>query len=332
MQQMLRYLAFPISLVYALAVLLRNLLYDWGLLVSHGPGTPTVCVGNLSVGGTGKTPMVEFLVELLADHRVAVLSRGYKRRSKGFLLAGPQSTVFDLGDEPYQLHRKYPDLALAVDGDRLRGIAHLEDRVAPELILLDDAFQHRRVKPALSILLTAHDRPYVDDWYLPTGSLRDAKGEADRADLIVVTKCPMDLPAAAREALTARLRPHDGQRVLFAHLAYGDRILDGRGGGMELSALKGKRVALVTGIASPGPLLVHLESQDISFVHYGFGDHHHFSDREISPWAAYDLVLCTEKDHVRLEGRLENLYYLPVAHGFSPGDRALLEARVKALI
>src|SRR5690606_14733525 len=229
-------------------------------------------VGNLSVGGTGKTPMVEYLLGVLEGHRVAVLSRGYKRRSKGFLLADASSTVLDLGDEPFQLHRKFPNLALAVDGDRRRGIETLERSVSPELILLDDAFQHRRVAPSLSILLTAHGRLYVDDWYLPTGNLRDAKGEAARADLIVVTKCPVDLSEDAREQLIRKLRPRAAQEVLFAHLAYGKRVLDGKGGGMELSALKGKRVALVTGIASPGPLLAHLESLGIAFSHFGYGD------------------------------------------------------------
>src|SRR5690606_23785309 len=162
-QQVLRYLDFPISLVYALVVHLRNLLYDLGIFASRSHSTPTISLGNFSMGGTGRTPTVEYLLGSLAGQRVAVLSRGYKRTSKGFFLADASSTVLDLGDEPFQLHRKFPNLALAVDGDRRRGIETLERSVSPELILLDDAFQHRRVAPSLSILLTAHGRLYVDD-------------------------------------------------------------------------------------------------------------------------------------------------------------------------
>src|SRR5690606_17191369 len=260
MLRLFRYLAFPISLIYALVVHIRNLLYDWGLLASHSPDTPTICVGNLSVGGTGKTPMIEYLVRMLDDHRLALLSRGYKRKSKGFVLADARSSVWDLGDEPYQLHRKFPELAVAVDGDRRRGIRELQRLVSPELILLDDAFQHRRVRPALSILLTAYDKLYVDDRYLPTGSLRDAKGEASRADLILVTKCPGPLSKGQREPVVKKLAPKNGQKVLFAHLEYGDKILDGTGGSLELGELRGREVALVTGIASPGPLVEHLGS------------------------------------------------------------------------
>ncbi len=332
MLRLFRYLAFPISLIYALVVHIRNLLYDWGLLASHSPDTPTICVGNLSVGGTGKTPMIEYLVRMLDDHRLALLSRGYKRKSKGFVLADARSSVWDLGDEPYQLHRKFPELAVAVDGDRRRGIRELQRLVSPELILLDDAFQHRRVRPALSILLTAYDKLYVDDRYLPTGSLRDAKGEASRADLILVTKCPGPLSKGQREPVVKKLAPKNGQKVLFAHLEYGDKILDGTGGSLELGELRGREVALVTGIASPGPLVEHLGSLGIAFVHFEHGDHHDFSQRDISAFADHQIVLCTEKDFVRLEGRVDHLYYLPVAHRLDAGDRKELEERVRGLL
>lgn len=332
MLRLLRYLAFPISLIYALGVQIRNLLYDWGLFPSLAHGTPTVCVGNLSVGGTGKTPMIEYLVRMLEGRKIAVLSRGYRRRSKGFVLADAGSSVFDLGDEPYQLHRKFPRLTVAVDGDRHRGIQMVERLVGPDLILLDDAFQHRRVKPTLSLLLTAYDGLYTRDWYLPTGRLRDAPGEASRADLILVTKCPRELSGAQRERVVDSLAPEPGQMVLFAHLDYGDALLDGKGGSMDLGALEDKRVALVTGIASPGPLVDHLASLGISFDHFAHGDHHHFTDREVSAFAHYPAVLCTEKDFVRLEGRVEGLWYLPVAHGFGAGDRAVLERLVGGLV
>ncbi|MEX0359782.1 MAG: tetraacyldisaccharide 4'-kinase, partial [Allomuricauda sp.] len=147
MLQFLRKIAFPFSLIYALIVHIRNYLFDWGVLRSISYKTPTVCVGNLSVGGTGKTPMIEYLIRTLSNHKIAVLSRGYKRKSKGFLLATPSSTVAELGDEPFQIHQKFPNISVAVDADRRNGIAQLEKMVQPDVILLDDAFQHRKVKP-----------------------------------------------------------------------------------------------------------------------------------------------------------------------------------------
>jgi len=177
--QLLRKIAFPISLIYALVVYTRNFLFDIGFLKGKSFKTPTVCVGNLSVGGTGKTPMVEYLIRMLQDSfEVAVLSRGYRRKSRGFVLATEDSKVEDLGDEPFQIKSKFPKIAVAVDADRCNGIKELEDSEHPDIILLDDAFQHRRVKPTFSILLTAFDYLYPNDWYLPTGNLRDSKKEA----------------------------------------------------------------------------------------------------------------------------------------------------------
>ncbi len=332
MQQLLRKIAFPFSLIYALVVHLRNALYDVGIFTSVYYGTPTICVGNLSVGGTGKTPMTEYLIRMLQDHRVAVLSRGYKRQSKGFVLATPHTGVLELGDEPYQLKEKFPNVAVAVDADRRNGIAQLEDFVRPEVIILDDAFQHRRVKPVFSILLTMYNALYVDDWYLPTGNLRDAKKEAQRADVIIATKCPANLSGVEREQIAKRLRANANQQVLFATLEYHNEVTDGRGKKMELLELKGKQVALVTGIASPGPLVNHLASLGIQFEHFEFGDHHHFTDKEIERFKDHEVVLTTEKDFVRLEGRLKNLFYVQIAHSFDAGDKATLEKMIKKLV
>ncbi|KAB5486547.1 MULTISPECIES: tetraacyldisaccharide 4'-kinase [Flagellimonas] len=332
MQQLLRKIAFPFSLVYALVVYLRNFLYDVGIFTSRSYGTPTICVGNLSVGGTGKTPMTEYLIRMLHDHRVAVLSRGYKRKSKGFLLATPHSGVLDLGDEPYQLKKKFPDVAVAVDADRRNGIAQLEEFVKPEVIILDDAFQHRRVKPTISILLTMHSALFVDDWYLPTGNLRDSKREAQRADVIIVTKCPANLSTAERGQMTRRLRAGADQQILFATLEYRNEVTDGGQKKMELLDLKGKQVALVTGIASPGPLVDHLASLGIQFEHFEYGDHHHFTDKEIERFKDHEVVLTTEKDFVRLEGRLEHLFYVQITHRFDASDVATLEKMIKKVV
>ncbi|MGB5498951.1 MAG: tetraacyldisaccharide 4'-kinase, partial [Maribacter sp.] len=172
--QLLRKIAFPISLIYALVVHIRNFLFDVGIFKSNSFHTPTICVGNLSVGGTGKTPMIEYLAEILKErNKVAILSRGYRRKTKGFVLATSDSKVEEIGDEPFQLYSKLSDITVAVDADRCNGIKKLQNIIAPDIILLDDAFQHRKVKPGLSILLTAYDNLYMNDWYLPTGDLRD---------------------------------------------------------------------------------------------------------------------------------------------------------------
>ena len=332
MLYLLRKIMFPFSLVYALVVHFRNFLYDTGVFTSKSYKTPTICVGNLSVGGTGKTPMTEFLIRLLQDKRVAILSRGYRRKSKGFVLATPQSSVLDLGDEPYQMFRKFPKVSIAVDGDRQEGIEQLETLVGPDVILLDDAFQHRRVKPSFSILLTAFNELYRDDWYLPTGNLRDSKKEARRAEVIIVTKCPKDLPRSEQERIREKLKPLPNQKVLFAWLAYAETFSDGAGGILEYDGLSDKKVALVTGIASPEPLVSHLKSQGIVFEHLKFGDHHHFTASEIQQFGSYDIIVTTEKDFVRLHGKVDGVYYLEIAHQFNADDKEMLQEAIANLL
>lgn len=332
MLQLLRKIAFPISLIYALVVYVRNFLFDMGVFTSRSYKTPTICVGNLSVGGTGKTPMTEYLLRLLKGHKVAVLSRGYKRKSKGFYLGGPESTVLDLGDEPYQIHKKFPTVTVAVDADRRRGIENLERMAHPDVIVLDDAFQHRKVQPTCSILLTTFDNLYVNDWYLPTGNLRDAKKEAKRAGLIIVTKCPVTIGEADKKRIMGKLKPKSYQKVLFTTLKYQDYVTDGKERIVPLTELKDRPLALVTGIASPGPLVQFLRSVGVHFEHYEFGDHHHFTDKEIEKFKEHETVLTTEKDFVRLEGRVNNLYFLEIAHSFSDEDAVVLKDFVQGLL
>ena len=322
---LLRVMAFPLSLLYAAAVYLRNFLYDIKLFRSKSFVTPTICIGNLSVGGSGKTPMAEYLVEMLKDdYKLAVLSRGYRRKSKGFVLADAQSTVADLGDEPYQVHKKFSEVTVAVDADRRRGIATLEKRVRPDIILLDDAFQHRRVKAGLSILLTPFGKLYVDDWYLPTGNLRDAKKEARRADLIIVTKCPHEIGGRERESIINKLHPRLHQKVLFSGLAYDEKVRSNNRS-CDLVSLKGTSMALVTGIANPQPLVEHLKECGLEFVHLKYADHHYFSKNDLEKFKKFEVVLTTEKDFSRLEGKLDNVLYLPVRHRFLNDDAAILK-------
>ncbi|HLT50958.1 MAG TPA: tetraacyldisaccharide 4'-kinase [Arenibacter sp.] len=321
--QLLRKLGFPISLLYALVVYVRNRLYDIGWFSSRSFATKTICVGNLSVGGTGKTPMTEFLISNLRPFKkIAVLSRGYGRKSKGFLLAGPGIGVGELGDEPYQIARKFPGITVAVDIDRQHGIDVLEKTIAPDVILMDDAFQHRKVRCDHYILLTSYGQLYIDDWYLPTGNLRDSKGRAKRADLIVVTKCPKDLNLAGQERIRKKLNPLPDQKVLFSYLEYSSGLKGA--GDLELEELRGRRVTLVTGIADPAPLVGYLESQGLVLEHLSYRDHHFFSEREIGLFAKKEVVLTTEKDYVRLEGKVDALYYIGIRHVFMADGKEVL--------
>ncbi len=329
---LLRKIAFPISLVYALGVYFRNFLFDVGFFKEISFQTKTICIGNLSVGGTGKTPMIEYLIEMLGNsYKMAVLSRGYRRKSKGFILATPKSTVEELGDEPYQIYSKYPEIALAVDGDRCNGIWNLENTLNLDAILLDDAFQHRKVRPHYSILLTAYDDLYVNDWYLPTGNLRDAKKEAKRANIIIVTKCPSDLSENRQIKIRQLLRPKSHQKVLFGYLSY-EKKLKGGSATILLGDLLAKKITLVTGIAKPKPLVDYLRNEGIDLEHLEFKDHHFFTSTEIGAFNAKECILTTEKDYVRLKGRVNNLYYISIRHKLLNDGKVVLENEMAKLM
>ena len=330
--QVLRKILFPVSLLYAVVVHLRNYFYDKGVFKSKAYRTPIICVGNLSAGGTGKTPMIEFLVsELSQEFKVAILSRGYRRKSKGFMLADKETTVELLGDEPFQIYSKFPEITVAVDTDRRNGISILEDKVGPALILLDDAFQHRRVQPDLSILLTAYGNLYTDDWYLPTGNLRDSKREAKRADLIIVTKCPPNLNDKVRTSITRKLKPKPYQHVLFSYVAY-DALLKGTGNDIPLEKFKDKKITLVTGIANPEPFVSHLIKEGLDFNHLRFQDHHFFTEKELARLRKKDFIITTEKDYVRLKDSLKNVHYILIKHKFMGDDKEILDNRLKEIM
>ena len=321
----LRKLAFPLSLIYGLVVKLRNKLFDLGVFTGEKFTTPIICVGNLSVGGTGKTPMVEYLIDYFQDtYKVAVLSRGYKRKSNGYILASAESTVADLGDEPYQIYSKFPSVAVAVDADRRNGIAHLETSVKPDIILLDDAFQHRSVKADLNMLLTSYGQLYVDDWYLPTGNLRDSVSQARRANYIIITKCPVGLSKNEQHTIIEKLALEKNQKVLFSYLKY-DRELQSSESSLSLDTLHNRLITLVTGIANPEPLVQYLKNENLSFDHLPYKDHHFFSPREVEELNGKDIIVTTEKDYMRLEGKVKNIFYLKVSHAFLDDGETVLK-------
>ncbi len=328
----LRLLAFPLALAYAFIVYLRNKCYDLGVFKARSYSTPVVCIGNLSVGGTGKTPMVEYLVSQLENSfKVAVLSRGYKRKSTGHVEANALSTVEELGDEPFQIFKKFPKTIVVVNADRQRGIETLEAKYRPDVILLDDGFQHRKVKAGLNLVLTAYGSLYVDDHYLPTGKLRDHIGQAKRADAIIVTKCPENLSEDHRLKIKAKLNLENHQKLLFSSLGYSDKLRS-QEGSMAIAALRTRNFTLVTGIADPTALLDYLKSLGLQFDHIAFGDHHAFSMVELQVLNTKELVLTTEKDYMRLEGKVKNLYYIEVKHLFLNEDEQLLYDMLNAFM
>lgn len=329
--QLLRKLAFPIALLYGLIIRIRNFCYDSNILASKSFSTPTICIGNLSVGGTGKTPMVEFVIRLFGNTtKLAVLSRGYRRRTRGFVLANEASTALQIGDEPLQLYHNFPEITVAVDSDRQRGISRLEEVTAPDMIILDDAFQHRRVRPDIALLLTAYGALYADDFFLPAGNLRDSKREARRADLIIVTKCPAGLTLPEQGEIKKKLRPEGHQQVLFAYLEY-DPVMYGNKGRLRLEELMSERFLLVTGIANPGPLKSFLKDHGLQFEHKAYPDHHYFTKRELEEFSAYPFVLTTEKDYRRIGFAPDNLYFTAIRHKFLGNGASVLEERLKAL-
>ncbi|MAY23337.1 MAG: tetraacyldisaccharide 4'-kinase [Flavobacteriaceae bacterium] len=303
---------YPFSILYDGVTSLRNYAYDKGWKESTEFEVPVICVGNLSVGGTGKSPMVELLVQFLKeDYKVAVLSRGYKRKSKGFLKVTESATSEMVGDEPLQIKRKFPEITVAVCANRREGIQKLQGKA--EVILLDDAFQHRKVKPAFSILLTAFDSLFIEDYLLPAGNLRESRRGAYRADIIVVTKCPDRVPYAKLQEIQFRMQLDPEQSIYFSRIGY-DPFIYGKTEQLPLDYLKGKPFTLITGIAKPQPLVNFLKGKKFEFQHKRFPDHHHFSDSEINTLQREELILTTEKDFQRLSHRIQKkaFYFLPI--------------------
>lgn len=304
-------LLYPFSKLFGLIVGIRNWLYDRKILPSSDTNVPVLAVGNLTVGGTGKTPFTEFLIESLQHQlQLAVLSRGYKRETKGFVLAGAGTGAAELGDEPRQMALKYPGIPIAVCENRSRGIDRLMELYpSTQLIILDDAFQHRRIRPGMSFVLTDYQRLHTRDSMLPGGNLREPARSSRRATALVVTKCPATIDAAEQQQLIGELKPLPHQEVYFTSLSYGTiRSLSTPHHQLPLSELSGTAILLVTGIVSPLVLNQYLTPFCKEITSLQFPDHHRFSKRDFenieSTLAAIPhpnkIVVTTEKDAVRL--------------------------------
>lgn len=319
--KLLRKLLLPFSVIYWLVTGIRNFLYDKNIFKQAVFEIPVIAIGNLSTGGTGKSPQTEYLIRLLKDkYRLATLSRGYKRKSKGFVLANEKSDAAVLGDEPYQFYSKFPEAIVAVDANRKNGIELLLTlEPKPEVVLLDDAYQHRRVKAGFYVLLTAYGDLYADDFILPTGNLRESRSGADRADIIIVTKCPQDISMEEQNEIVRKLKPLSCcQQVFFTSIKYDDYVFSEEGQ-LSVNEIKGLPKVLVAGIAKPKPFFDYLASGNDECLTYP--DHHDFTNKEIDDMltkAGDRIIVTTEKDYMRLKGRLpkDKLFYLPIKTSF----------------
>ncbi len=282
-----RLLLLPISFVYCWVVAIRNRLYHKGIIKSRRFELPVLSIGNLTVGGTGKTPLTEYLFRLLMPHwQVALLSRGYGRKTKGVLEAGPDDTAISIGDEPMQMKLKFPSARVVVAEKRVKGMEHLlASPKPPQVVLLDDAFQHRALTPGFSILVMDYFRPVYRDWCLPAGNLREPAHNAARANLIVVNKCPLNLSEDERQSIIQKLKPEKHQSVFFSSIGYlpPQRLIDSiPGPDFEPETnLKGTNILALAGIGNPGPFFAEIRKRGLPVTALAFGDHHEFTPADL---------------------------------------------------
>lgn len=326
-----RYLL-PLTWIYSFIIFVRNKLFDLNILKQKSYDVPIICIGNITVGGTGKTPHTEYLVKLLSKkYKVAVLSRGYKRKTKGFILSDEKSTVKQIGDEPFQIKNKFPNVIVAVDGKRTRGIENLlalPQDIRPEVILLDDAYQHRYVKPSYSILLTDYNRLISQDVLLPAGRLREPAHYAEFANTIIVTKCPKDLSPLDQRITLKEINAYPYQDLLYTTFNYSDlvNVFDSKNT-LQLHKKQKIGILTVTGIANPKSLYRHLRRHCSEIDYMEYPDHHQFNRKNIIDIqkkfeqlkSSDKIIVMTEKDAARLlfiknvpEELKPFIYYIPI--------------------
>lgn len=329
----------PLSWLYGIGVRLRNQLFELGVLKSRSFDIPVISVGNITVGGSGKTPHVEYLIRLLKDHtKVAVLSRGYKRKSKGYVLAGKDTQMKDIGDEPFQMKTKFPDIYVAVDKSRCHGIDMLTESKETndtDVILLDDAFQHRYVKPGVNILLVDYHRLIIYDKLLPAGRLREPQSGKARADIVIITKCPKDMKPMEYRVIIKAMDLYPYQQLFFTTLEYDNLKPVFCGKERPLRSIgKNENILLLTGIASPKQMIYDLKGYSQNITPMTFPDHHQFTGNDIErinmtfgDMPSPKIIITTEKDNARLFGMdglsdevRHSLYMLPVRIKFMLGQ------------
>jgi tetraacyldisaccharide 4'-kinase len=343
MTNKIKILLYPFSFIYGAVTGIRNFMYNNGILPKYEFSLPVICVGNITVGGTGKTPHTEYLIDLLKkDFRVATLSRGYKRLSRGFRIVSPSMNVSEIGDEPKQIFRKYPDITVAVDRDRVHGVRSiLHEKPETEVIILDDGFQHRKITPGFAILLTDFNRLMTKDFLLPYGELRESINSMDRADIILITKSPDDISPIQRRIIVKEVNKAPYQNLYFTSVKYltPQPLFSESSSGENVFSKKEKKeqgTVLVTGIANPLPFKDYLGSFFSEIIHFSFPDHYRFTEKDIhkicqafvSLGTSRKWIITTEKDAVRLrefsnfaESIRKMFYYIPVGINFLNNDK-----------
>ena len=311
----MKFLLYPLSIVYNLITSLRNLLFDLGLINSVQYKIPTIGVGNLSTGGTGKSILVDYLIELLKiKYRITTLSRGYNRDTSGFIQATSKSSAYEIGDEPYQFYSKHPEINVVVCEDRRKGMKLILNNLPnTEISIWDDVFQHRYVKPGLMLLTTTFKYPYYQDEVLPVGNLRENKSSSKRADLIIVTKCPDELSYIEKLEFLEKLSPDENQKVFFSTISY-KKNLKSDDSTIHIDNLREEEFILVTGIADSSYLVKYLNNKNLKFKHLKYSDHYNCKNSsfdKILSFSRNKKIITTEKDYCRLKQKINRveLYY-----------------------
>jgi tetraacyldisaccharide 4'-kinase len=304
---LLRKLLFPLSLLFKFIQEVRNLLYDLNIIANTKFNIPTISVGNLSMGGTGKTPMVEYLLSnLLIKYKIGILSRGYKRKSNGFLKLNEYSDISVVGDEPFIIQKTFPDSNVYVCEDRVTGIKNILKNDELDFIILDDAFQHRKLKTTLNIMLSSFSKPFYNDYIFPVGDLRESRLSYKRANIIIITKCPANLSQNEMNDIKS----------------------------LNINSIINKEILLVTGIAETDSIIRYLNSRSIKFKHLEYSDHHHYSNNDINnilKLSRNSLVLTTKKDYYKLKDNINNLLYLDIETRFLKNEDQFLKEVYKIL-
>ena len=330
----IRFLVFPLSIIFKFVTDIRNKLYDCNFLKSEKINVPVISVGNLSTGGTGKTPMVDFIIyNLKRDYNISVLSRGYNRKSKGFIEIKNSDNPSLVGDEPFLIKSNHSEVPVFACEDRVEGAKKIISENNTNLILLDDAFQHRKISRNLDIVLTDYNNLFYKDYLLPYGNLRESRNNINRADVIIVTKCPLDFNKADAIKIKNQINPKKTQSLFFSQIKYSEKLF----GFKELSfkSIRNSKLTLVTGIANSQPLKEYLKKNNVNFDHFDYPDHYNYSRKDVNKILATtknNIILTTKKDYYKLsQFKIDNLLYIDIDVEFLDGKQEFLSTIKEAL-
>ena len=331
----IRFLVFPLSIIFKFVTDIRNKLYDCNFLKSEKINVPVISVGNLSTGGTGKTPMVDFIIyNLKRDYNISVLSRGYNRKSKGFIEIKNSDNPSLVGDEPFLIKSNHSEVPVFACEDRVEGAKKIISENNTNLILLDDAFQHRKISRNLDIVLTDYNNLFYKDYLLPYGNLRESRNNINRADVIIVTKCPLDFNKADANKIKNQINPKNTQSLFFSQIKYSEKLF----GFKELSfkSIRNSKLTLVTGIANSQTLKEYLKKNNVNFDHFDYPDHYNYSRKDVNKILATtknNIILTTKKDYYKLsQFKIDNLLYIDIKVEFLDGKQEFLSTIKEVLI